>query len=179
MRPRPHAVEVPFHSPPANHIACAFDFSTGADDDYEERTLTTKGWFAEKDDPACVEEFSLPDPQEHMSSGECRAALEAAQQDFAVMGIMWSAHYQDACAAFGMEEALMTMLTEPEMFQAVIDRILEFHLEANEIFYEAGRGLLDAVHPRRWPPGWGHRACMMGLANRRRSAAGSMPRICW
>lgn len=138
-------VEVPYNSPPANHIACAFDFSTGADDDYEERTLTTKGWFAGKDDPACVEEFSWPDPKDHMSLVECREAICSAPQDFAVMGVMWSAHFQDACASFGMEDALMTMLTDPEMFQAVIDRILEFYLEANEIFYEAGRGLLDAV----------------------------------
>jgi len=37
------------------------------------------------------------------------------------------------------------MLECPEMFQAVIDRILQFYLEANEIFYEATRGRLDAV----------------------------------
>jgi uroporphyrinogen decarboxylase len=50
-----------------------------------------------------------------------------------------------ACAAFGMENALMTMLETPEMFQAVIDRILEFYLEANEIFYQAAGDKLDAV----------------------------------
>ena len=138
-------VEVPYNSPPANHIACAFDFSMGADDDYEERTLTTKGWFAGRTDPDCVHEFLWPDPKEYMSLDGCREAICNAPQDFAVMGIMWSAHFQDACAAFGMEDALMTMLTDPEMFQAVIDRILEFYLEANEIFYEAGRGRLDAV----------------------------------
>ena len=37
------------------------------------------------------------------------------------------------------------MMTEPEMFEAVIDRILEFYLKANEIFYEATKGRLDAV----------------------------------
>ena len=31
------------------------------------------------------------------------------------------------------------------LFQAVIDRILEFYLEANEIFYRAADGRLDAV----------------------------------
>ena len=138
-------IEVPYNSPPANHIACAFDFSTGAEGDYEERTLTSKGWFAGKTDTGCIEEFSWPDPKEHMSLDECRAAIKAAPQDFALMGIMWSAHFQDACAAFGMEEAMMVMLMGPEMFQAVIDRILEFYLEANEIFYEAGKGMLDAV----------------------------------
>jgi uroporphyrinogen decarboxylase len=44
-----------------------------------------------------------------------------------------------------MENAMVTMLMYPEMFDAVIDRITKFHLEANEIFYEAGKGKLDAV----------------------------------
>ena len=63
----------------------------------------------------------------------------------AVMGVVWSAHFQDACSAFGMETALMNMLAEPEMFRAVIDRITEFYLEANEIFYKATAGKLHAV----------------------------------
>ncbi len=138
-------VDVPYHCPPANHIACAFNFSPDADSDYKNRTLTTPGWFKDKTDPACISGFPWPDPSQHMSIEECRQAIRQTPQDFAVMGIMWSAHFQDACAAFGMENALMTMLTDPEMFQAVIDRITEFYLQANEIFYEAGRGMLDAV----------------------------------
>jgi uroporphyrinogen decarboxylase len=138
-------IDVPFHCPPANHIACAFDFSAGSASDPEHRTLTTPGWFMDKTDPACIEEFFWPNPAEHMSFDECRKVIRSAPQDFAIMGVMWSAHFQDACAAFGMENALMTMLTDPEMFQAVIDRITEFYLQANEIFYEAGRGMMDAV----------------------------------
>jgi uroporphyrinogen decarboxylase len=69
----------------------------------------------------------------------------AVPDDFAKLGIMWSAHFQDACSAFGMENALMTMLTAPDMFRAVIDRITEFYLHANRIFYEAAGDLLHAV----------------------------------
>jgi uroporphyrinogen decarboxylase len=61
------------------------------------------------------------------------------------MGIMWSAHFQDSCSAFGMENALITMMMYPEMYQAVIDRITDFYLEVNELFYEATKGYLDAV----------------------------------
>lgn len=63
----------------------------------------------------------------------------------AKMGILWSANFQDACAAFGMEQALIVMLTNPEMFQTVIDRITDFYLEANDIFYRAADGELDMV----------------------------------
>ena len=65
--------------------------------------------------------------------------------EYLKMGIMWSAHFQDACAAFGMENALITMMTYPDMFQAVIDRITDFYLEVNELFYEATRDHLDAI----------------------------------
>lgn len=38
-------VDVPYHHPPANHVACAFDFAKSAGSDYEERTLTAPGFF--------------------------------------------------------------------------------------------------------------------------------------
>lgn len=138
-------IEVPFHRPPANHIACAFDFAKASGDDYEERTLTAPGFFENRTDPACIAEFDWPDPTAHMDPAECRRAVQEVPDDFARLGILWSAHFQDACSAFGMENALMTMLTAPDMFRAVIDRITEFYLTANRIFYEAAGDLLHAV----------------------------------
>ncbi len=136
-------VEVPYNHPPSNHIACAFDFY--GSDDYEERTLTEAGWFADKTDPACLKDFLWPDPKKHMSVEACRKAIDEVPEGFVKLGVLWSAHFQDACAAFGMENAMMVMLTEPEMFRAVIDRITEFYLEANEIFYQAAQGRVEAV----------------------------------
>lgn len=137
-------VEVPYHHPPANHIACAFDFAKDAGD-YERRTLTSPGFFEDQTNPAVLDAFPWPDPNEHMDPEECRCAVLAAPADYARLGVMWSAHFQDACAAFGMGNALMTMMTAPDMFRAVIDRITEFYLAANGIFYEAARGELHAV----------------------------------
>jgi uroporphyrinogen decarboxylase len=71
--------------------------------------------------------------------------MEGVPEDYARLGVVWSAHFQDACAAFGMETALMNMVAEPDMFRAVIDRITQFYLQANAIFYEATRGQLQAV----------------------------------
>lgn len=140
-----YPVEVPYHCPPANHIACAFNFALDRDADYEKRTLTAPGFFAGCSDLARVEDFPWPDPANHMDPTECRAAVEQVPEGYAVLGILWSAHFQDACAAFGMEDALMTLLTMPEMFQAVLDRILQFYLQANEIFYQVCAHCLDAV----------------------------------
>ena len=44
-----------------------------------------------------------------------------------------------------METALVKMMTEPEMYKAVDDKVMEFYLKANEIFYKATKGKLHAV----------------------------------
>jgi uroporphyrinogen decarboxylase len=138
-------VELPYHSEVSDAIYMAFDFAKKGHLVNEERTLNSPGWFEDVTDPAAVEGFDWPDPLRHISPDECRAAIATVPDDRAALGVVWSAHFQDACAAFGMETALMNMLTEPRMFRAVIDRITSFYLEANEVFYEATRGRLDAV----------------------------------
>jgi uroporphyrinogen decarboxylase len=138
-------IEVPYHDGKANHIAVAFDFALDRVNDAQERTLTARGWFSEHPEDDAVERFAWPDPARHLDPAACRAAVAAAEPDRAALGVLWSCHFQDACAAFGMEEALMVMKTEPERFKAVIDRITRFYLDANRIFLEATRGHLDAV----------------------------------
>jgi len=140
-----YPIEVPYNHPPLNHIACAFDFAQVGASKNEERTLTAPGFFEDFTDPTRIDEFAWPDPSDHMNFEACEKVVNEAPQDYALMGIMWSAHFQDACAAFGMENAMMSMLMAPEMFQAVIDRITEFYLKANEIFYSAAGDKLDAV----------------------------------
>ena len=139
-------IEVPFNCPPANHIACAFAFAKKQHDDTpDERTLTAPGFFEDYDDPADVTKFNWPDPSKMVLKDESLRLAQEIPSDKIRMGVMWSAHFQDACSAFGMEQALITMMMNPEMFKAVIDRITEFYLQANELFYEATKGYLDAV----------------------------------
>jgi len=141
-----YPIEVPYDDPPSNHIACAFKFSkTDHLDKPDERTLTAPGFFEDYSDVADIDKFAWPDPALHLDREESKRRAEAAPAGRIKMGILWSAHFQDACSAFGMEHALMTMLTNPEMFRAVINRITDFYLKANEIFYESTKGLLDAV----------------------------------
>jgi len=139
-------VELPYHSPTSNAIYMAFDFTGGhVLQKNEERTLNTPGYFADCEDLGEVERFPWPDPVRYIDPDECRAAVEHVPADKICLGVIWSAHFQDACAAFGMENALMTLLEMPEMFDAVNERITAFYLQANEIFFEATKGRLDAV----------------------------------
>lgn len=141
-----YPVEVPYNYPPSNHIACAFNFSKASLlDSPDERTLTSPGFFEDYSDIADLDKFAWPNPELYLDCKESARRAASAPIDSVRMGILWSAHFQDACAAFGMEQALMVMLSNPEMFRAVIDRITDFYLNANELFYESTKGMLDAV----------------------------------
>ena len=139
-------VIVPYNNAPHNDIGCALSFTKeGEGGSQEDRTLTAPGYFENETDPAKVNDFPWPDPKEFLDIQESKRRAMAIPEEYLRMGIMWSAHFQDACAAFGMENALITMMMYPEMFQAVIDRITDFYLETNALFYEATSGYLDAV----------------------------------
>ena len=126
-----YPIELPYHSPTSDAIYMAFPFASSDRAEDARRSLTAPGFFEDYSDPSRVDEFDWPDPVKYIDPDECRAAADAAPGDMAVMGVVWSAHFQDACAAFGMETALVKMMTEPEMFDAVIDRITDFYLKAN------------------------------------------------
>ncbi|MEN8230613.1 MAG: uroporphyrinogen decarboxylase family protein [Bacteroidota bacterium] len=141
-----YPIEVPYNYPPSNHIACAFNFAKSDHlDTPDERSLTVPGFFEDYDNVADVKRFDWPDPVKYLDREEARRRVASAPADRIRMGILWSAHFQDACSAFGMEQALRVMLTNPEMFRAVIDRITDFYLRANELFYQSTRGMLDAI----------------------------------
>ncbi len=140
-----YPIEVPYNNPPTNDIGCALSFAKQNLLSQDERTLTVPGFFEDIIDPALVESFPWPNPADHVDVEESKRRVQAVPSDYFKMGIMWSAHFQDACAAFGMEQALIVMMCYPDMFQAVVDRIIKFHLETNKIFYEATKGELDGV----------------------------------
>ncbi len=140
-----YPVEVPYYSPTSNAIYAAFDFAKNKEGNPDERTLTAPGFFENCSDPEDINKFDWPDPEKYIDPGLCKKAVDQVPDGYAVMGVVWAAHFQDACAAFGMETALIKMMLEPEMFRAVIDKITEFYLKANKIFYEATKGQLHAV----------------------------------
>lgn len=140
-----YPVELPYHSPTSDAIYAAFDFAKAGHGDPDERTLTAPGFFEDYEDPGLVDDFDWPDPEKFISREECRKVVEDAPGDKAILGVLWSAHFQDTCAAFGMETALVKMMTEPEMYKAVNRKILNFYLKANEIFFESTKGKIHSV----------------------------------
>lgn len=140
-----YAVEVPYQSPEANAIYAAFDWYMDGNVNSGNRTLTAGGCFKNAEEIEDLEFFQWPNPVKYMNVEECMRRVEDAPKDKVVLGMMWSAHFQDTCASFGMETALMNMVANPELFESVDEKIVEFYLKANEIFYEATKGKLHAV----------------------------------
>ena len=139
-----YAVEVPYESETAHAIYAAFDWYKNGEVDAMNRTLTAPGCFHDAEDMEDLV-FDWPDPAAYIDAAECRRRVEMAPEGKTVLGILWSANFQDTCAAFGMETALMNMIAAPELYEAVNEKVLEFYLKANRIFYEATRGKLHAV----------------------------------
>lgn len=140
-----YPVDIPYHSPVSDSIAEALDFKKESEGMPDGRTLTAPGFFEDYSDASAVDAFDWPDPSKYIDPQECKKAVERAPKDYPKLGVLWSCHFQDACSAFGMETALIKMLENPDMFRAVINRITEFYLDANEIFYSATKGKLDAI----------------------------------
>ena len=141
-----YAFDIPYDSGYATSIAAAFDwYQNGSNVDPDHRTLTADGCFKDAESLEDLAFFNWPDPQKYIDVAECKRRCMAAPADRAVLAQVWSAHFQDACAAFGMQTALMNMACNPEVYQAVDAHIVDFYLKANELIYEACKGYLDAV----------------------------------
>lgn len=59
--------------------------------------------------------------------------------------MMWASHFQDTCTAFGMQTCFMNMIANPKIVHEVNDKIINFYLKTNEIFYEATKGKLHVA----------------------------------
>ncbi len=143
-----YAVEIPYKSPTCSAIFAAFDwYMNGSNVDTEHRTLTADGCFAQCEDVDDVKavNFPWPDPELYIDPEECRRLVDEAPDDKAVMGMLWACHFQDVCAAFGMQTCLMNMVAEPEMVHYVDDHIVKFYEKALRIFLEATKGKVHAI----------------------------------
>ena len=141
-----YAIEVPYQSETASAIYAAFDwYRNGSDVDAEHRTLTADGCFVDAEELSDLDFFDWPDPEQYIDTLECARRVSLAPPDKVALGMLWCCHFQDFCASFGMETALMNMAANPEIVQAVDAHIMEFYLKACKIFFEATKGKLHAV----------------------------------
>lgn len=102
----------------------------------------TVGSLANAQTVADVERRKWPDPA-WLVPGDFRAARNRWPEHALVFGHSWMPLFWTACQEFGMEEALIKMYTQPDVFEAFVSRQHEYYMDILSRAFEAGRGLCD------------------------------------
>lgn len=64
-------------------------------------------------------------------------------QDYAVFGGMWSPFLEQASMLVGMENLMILMYEDPELVEALFDKVLSFYLECNRRMFEKAGDLMQ------------------------------------
>lgn len=93
------------------------------------------------EDLAEVDRFPWPDP-DYLNFDSCLRDLREAGDVYRLSGF-WTCFYHNVADLFGMEEYFVKMHTQPEIVEAVTDRVCQFYWEANERFFAVAGNLVD------------------------------------
>jgi uroporphyrinogen decarboxylase len=113
--------------------------------DRKDRTLTADGCFKNCEEPGDIDFFKWPDPAKCVAAEDLREMGAHVPKEKTGLGLLWSVHFQDTCASFGLQTALMNMIANPEVVEAVNNRILNFYLAVNDMFYKIAGDKFHAV----------------------------------
>lgn len=108
------------------------------------KSLDGAGVFAECEDVKEVDKFEWPDPDYLDFTEAIRRTEEITSKGIAVFGGMWSMFFHIVSDFFGLENYLVKMYTNPDVVEAVTERVVDFYLEANRRFFEAASMKIDA-----------------------------------
>lgn len=98
--------------------------------------------FAECEDYREVEAYHWPDP-DLLNFAPVITEIES-YKDKAVFSGMWSMFYHDLCCFFGMDNYFIKMYTNPEVVEAVTEKVVNFYVEANKRCFDAIATKIDA-----------------------------------
>jgi uroporphyrinogen decarboxylase len=90
-----------------------------------------------------VEAFTWPNP-DYLNFDTCIRDLNNAGDVYRLSGF-WCCFFHNVADLFGMENYFLKMLAEPDIVQAVTQKVCEFYLEANRRFFEQAGNLVDGL----------------------------------
>jgi uroporphyrinogen decarboxylase len=140
-----YAERLPYRLENGKRLTRVWDWYLDGVTDRKDRTLTADGCFKNCESPEDISFFKWPDPAKYLSPEDCRDMANRIPEGKAGFGLLWSVHFQDVCASFGMETAMVNMIANPELVEAVNKKILDFYLGVNEIFFKATKGKFQVV----------------------------------
>jgi uroporphyrinogen decarboxylase len=98
--------------------------------------------FADCEDPREVDSVVWPNP-DYLDFTDVVGALRSVGDYYRASG-MWSCFFHVVANFFGMETYFMKMYTNPDVVDAVTEKVCEYYLEANRRFFEAAGDEVDA-----------------------------------
>jgi len=87
-------------------------------------------------------DYPWPNP-DYLDFEPCLRDLRNCGDYYRLSGF-WTCFFHNLCDLFGMEEYLVKMHTHPDVVHAATERVCGFYEEANERFFTAAGGLVDA-----------------------------------
>ncbi len=106
------------------------------------RELGAEGVFANCDSVDEVEAYDWPNP-DYLDCDDTLTQLRAAGDVYRPSGF-WCPFFHFVADFFGMENYFVKMYTHPEVVHAVTKHVVDFHLEANQRFFDVAGDQMDA-----------------------------------
>jgi uroporphyrinogen decarboxylase len=100
------------------------------------------GPLAECTTPEDVDGYDWPS-LEYLDFTETLASLRDATTYYRASGF-WSPFFHDIIDLFGFEPLMMAMHDRPDVVHAALARLCGFYFQANELFFTAARGMVEA-----------------------------------
>lgn len=92
--------------------------------------------------PADVARYPWPDPA-CVNVSRIKAEAGAYAGQYAILGGDWSPFWHDAIDLFGMENLYMKMYDEPDVVDAVLDRLVDFYAETSRRIFDEAASVID------------------------------------
>ena len=89
-----------------------------------------------------VHDYPWPNPA-WMDVSKIKAAVQAHNGQFAILGGDWSPFWHDAIDLLGMENLYIKMYSEPEVVDAILKHTVDYYFEVSKNIFDAASDVID------------------------------------
>ena len=102
----------------------------------DRKSLDGDGCFADAETLADIEKYPWPDVK-YLNFADVYAAIDNySNKGKMVFSGMWCCFFHDVAGFFGMANYFMKMYENPKIVEAVTERIVDYYIAANELFFQ-------------------------------------------
>lgn len=101
---------------------------------------------AEAEDPDDVGGIKWPGRDFVDIEASVKAAKEARETGLAVYGGVWASLFTNSRSIMGEENFLISLIDNPELVSALIERLTDFYIDVNEVYFQACSKYIDVFY---------------------------------